>query len=208
MRKALLVKLLSVTLVLFVLSSCGEEEVTETSSVLKIYDYYALTEGTKWTYTNNFGTTTWEVVGTKEFDGVTFVSILELPYFGGSRTFYIHVDDSEVYRMRNGFFTFSDADEMIILKSNEAEGTTWDYNPSFNSSARYEYGILSKGISHTVEGETYNNVIKVSLDTYVDGTLESGSGSTLYFALGIGMTEFDSEFSSSGDLRLDSYVIK
>lgn len=83
--------------------------------------------------------------------------------------------------------------DMVMIKANEAVGATWtaviDQTPT--QQAHYTFKILEKGISRTVAGTTYNDVIRVNqkMAAVVMGTSIPVSDSDYYYARDIGLIE-------------------
>ncbi len=92
------------------------------------------------------------------------------------------------------------------LKANEPVGATWkDINTLGNNLSEYSYyKIEAKGITKTVFGKVYNDVIKVRLDvkSEVTGVVqEQSTYSEMYYAKGVGLIEcIDYNFSDGSVL--------
>ncbi len=82
--------------------------------------------------------------------------------------------------------------KITTLKENAAVGTLWSDTITVNGQdAVYTYNIVSKGITKTVAGVTYADVIHVHEQTTIDlmGTVIPAGQSEYYFARGIGLIE-------------------
>ncbi len=83
--------------------------------------------------------------------------------------------------------------KLTALKANEAVGATWTDQivQSPTQTAIYDYTIVAKGISRTVAGIIYPDVIQVNTVTSasVGGITIPAGNSTYYFAKGVGLIE-------------------
>jgi hypothetical protein len=83
--------------------------------------------------------------------------------------------------------------KLTILKANEAVGATWTDQivQSPTQTAIYDYTIVAKGISRTVSGIVYPDVIQVNTVTSasVGGMVIPAGNSSYYFAKGVGLIE-------------------
>ncbi|MBS1590742.1 MAG: hypothetical protein JST07_01365 [Bacteroidetes bacterium] len=159
--------------------------------------YYPTTTNSNWTYKNSASSDTVRVTST----GVTYL-------IGGS-PYILFVDsynDSSVYRNdgSGNYYTYGFLDDSatapvsyIFLKDNVSTGTTWETaeaNTTFlgaSAKIKYRYTITNNSTSLTVNGTTYNNVIKVRLDYYyfVSGAYQTTPAYSQYdyYAQGIGL---------------------
>ncbi len=79
-----------------------------------------------------------------------------------------------------------------ILKANEPVGATWtDVNMNAGQAFNYDWEIVSKTLSRTVLGVTFNSVIHVHLSTNLDflGSNLVVAESDYYFAPNVGLIE-------------------
>ncbi len=94
------------------------------------------------------------------------------------------------------------------IKENAAIGDTWtDSNPYPGvPGTTYEsaFTIAEKGISRTLAGVTYNDVIHIHLETgsTTGGVYSASSTTEYYYAKGIGLIETETTLLSTGQVRL------
>lgn len=86
------------------------------------------------------------------------------------------------------------ATEYIMLNPSKAVGDTWSYKTSISLSGFtmdyiYNMKVLEKGISATVDGKTYTDGIRFSMDTKIglSGTTTSSSTLEYVFLCGLGI---------------------
>lgn len=99
------------------------------------------------------------------------------------------------------------AGEFIGL--NEAPGSTWAWDISAGGvTNHYAYTNQAQGLTHTVLGKDYSNVIQVHLvyTASLNGTVVQSATGDYYYAKGIGM--IDADLGSLGSSQLSSYSIK
>lgn len=137
---------------------------------------------------------------------------------GGSR--YLRQEGDSYYQFGNVPGIVGEGVEMLYLKSNLAEGATWEQDISVPVEVNgvevpltftLTNEIDEKGITHTVNGIEYSNVIKVetkitspALGDDLDAEIES------YYAEGYGLIENDVEVSVSilgTDLEIDTHTM-
>jgi hypothetical protein len=99
----------------------------------------------------------------------------------------------------------------ILLKANEPIGATWTDSAMMNGQKNmYISTILDKGISLTVNGNTYTNVIEVEVEVGVDIPLVGfipGTYQYFYFAKDIGII-YTYILDLTGTSKLQSYGLK
>jgi len=127
--------------------------------------YYTTPDGETYTYIDTTGA------------GVSSTSISSQKAMGDTtideKTFSkVSGDGSRIYNYQNSdkgvttLVAYNGAEKITttVLKANEPVGTVWTDNfTSGGVPATYKWQIVEKGISRTVLGVTYNNVIKVHL---------------------------------------------
>ncbi|MBS1626675.1 MAG: hypothetical protein JSR09_02620 [Bacteroidetes bacterium] len=160
-------------------------------------NYFPTTANSNWTYINSSSLDTVRVTATNT------------TYLIGSSSYVKFVDsdnDSAGYRNDGSgnyyAYRFLDASataaiEYIFLKDNVPIGTTWETPEAVTtflgaaSKIKYKYTIINTGTSLTVNGTTYNNVIKVRLDYYyfVSGAYQATPAYSQYdyYAQGVGL---------------------
>lgn len=173
------------------LNSCQKIEGTAVNPTNNISaTYQPLTAGSKWTYRTDYSATGFALIDTGEITmGTTILTINNKQYhtatetrsgFGISDTGYYYVNNHEysiMQKLTTG--TSSYTVEMLYLKDNVPVGTTWAASLVYPvlGTVILNGRIAEKGISKTVSGKAYNNVIH----TTVQLTL-SASGQSMTFA--------------------------
>jgi len=191
-------------------------------------DYFPLSANSWWSYDDNFGgvpqpdTSYVTIIGTGSFNGNTYTQ------FKVSSPADTPLDTTYYRKSGNDYFEWTQADsyseiqfdnvqyaDINFLKINAATNTTWSsavYTGTvlgINVSIRYDYKIENAATSVTVNGITYNDVIKVS-----QNTMQSNAGApyfsavlhTFYYAKGIGIvkivaTDVATGTTSGSDIR-------
>jgi hypothetical protein len=98
------------------------------------------------------------------------------------------------------------------IKANEPIGTTWSevIQNQIGQDVTFQYTILEKGISRTVLGRNYPDVIHIELRQSIDllGTPIEAGVSQYYYAKGVGVVETTNEaFGLSNSQLLEDYFI-
>jgi hypothetical protein len=131
---------------------------------------------------------------------------------GNTTGYYYHGNDSYSYRGTSAGFTV----EYLYLKDNYAVGKTWTApitdNGTLNSvSAQLIGQILESGISKTVSGKTFANVIHTQLLIQYDmgNGFETIQTQDYYIAKGIGIIEGDGNTSGLiSTSKLSEFTVK
>ena len=172
-----------------------------TSTDCKSCIYMPVCDGSWYTYTDTLATTPSVTTDTLRFvkdttiDSKTFVKIYSP--ISKSTTFYNCTDGATRLITYNvgtaGGNTVSVAD-ITFIKANLPVGGKWTdklANP-LGQEVNYNSTIVEKGISRTLNGKTYNDVIHVNTETGVNapgfGFIATNS-TDYYFAKGIGLIE-------------------
>ncbi|MFY7988249.1 MAG: hypothetical protein ACOVNP_05145 [Flavobacterium sp.] len=151
-----------------------------------------------------------KIVGTGNFGGQTYYKFAPQSGSGtstsGTVTNWLNKSNG-VYKLKTddinvnagGFSGTQTGYEFIILKDNIAVGQSWTGTytstttytgiPSITLTTNYTGTILAKNVAATVDGETYNDVIKVS---FVQNTTMAGAPATVvnteyWFAKNVGV---------------------
>jgi hypothetical protein len=181
-------------------------------------DYFPLTQNSWWTYDSNLATDTlYKYSSTIASIGPNTYRIFQIGSPGpfgsnalGTAAFRKSGSDYFEYFTVDSFTTIALdnplAGEVIFLKENAPVGTSWqsaEFTGTENGTPvkiRYDYTIQSVGGTYTVNGNVYNNVIKVfsqsqinSNNTVYNPDLEMES----YYARGVGLIEFRLRLSGS-----------
>jgi len=179
-------------------------------------DYQPLTTGTTWRYQETQGTdvdtSTLTVTGrTRIINTKTYYVIEENSKDGKDSTYY--------YKNNHNYITNSEdfADgvgtETLYLNDNEAVGYTWTGTAASNplASGTYSGKIVEKGISKTVLGKTYTDVIhtQVVLKLTLLGIANATINCDIYVAKGIGIIQFDTnDGTDTSSNKIIDYTIK
>lgn len=183
------------------LAGCGKDTPASPNGT-NSSEYYPLTKGSTWTYTGR-SNYTMTVLGDTTVNGTTWTrlsnSLTGLTTFARkSGTTYYNVDSLG-------------GTERIMLKD-EAVGSTWSFEvlgPNFTPN-KQEFAIAETGITKTVGGHEYKDVMRVHLITYVFNSVTNdwslATTSDLYFSKGVGPIYYD--YGALGAISLASYSIK
>jgi len=151
-----------------------------------------------------------KIIGTGNFGGQTYYKFAPQSGSGsttsGSVTNWLNKNNG-VYKLKTddivinagGLTGTQSGYEFIILKDNIAVGQTWTGSytqtttysgiPPITLTINYTGTILAKNVSATVDGETYNDVIKVSFvqNTSMAGVPPTTINSEYWFAKNVGV---------------------
>lgn len=184
--------LIACSLLLF--TQCKKADlITPTGTV----NYSPLSAGSSWTYNfteNASSAKTFTLTVTDKDTVVNGRTYKVLTNSDGSQNNYLAKSDSNYYR----FAAFADIGsfEELYLKDNREVNSTWPGTATINYLgspfplvADLTYTIKEKGISHSVNGKAYNDVIHIRLD--IDIALAGGNvgGGDFYYAKDIGLIE-------------------
>lgn len=155
-------------------------------------DYYPYKTGNSYSFVDSVGTaatavgSTVNISGDSTIDGKTFKR--SAPASGAAK--FVNTDGGVTTLV-----SFNGADKITttVLKANEPVGATWTDNfTNGGIPTNYEWKMIAKGLTRTVLGTTYNNVIQVHLN----GTAEiPGQGkvvfadSDYFYAPNVGLIE-------------------
>ena len=151
-----------------------------------------------------------KIIGTENFGGQTYYKFAPQSGSGsatsGSATSWLNKSNG-VYKLKTGDININAGGvtgtqtgfEYIILKDNIAVGQSWNGSytqttsftgmPSITLTINYTGTILAKNVSATVDGETYNDVIKISFvqNTTMPGAPPTTINSEYWFAKDVGL---------------------
>jgi hypothetical protein len=213
---------------LAVLNSCTKitgVDLTGTSNGISA-SYQPLTAGSTWQYSTDYSASLgFPLIDT---DAITMTAktltisskVYNQAYethagFGITDTGYYHANNHEYSIMQKLQTSTSSgyAFEMLYLKDNVAVGTTWTANTSntYLGNIQLTGKIVEKGISKTVAGKTYTNVIHTNLQLVV-----SLQGTTtpiaydIYVAQGVGIVRIELNETGYATIPQDliAYTIK
>ncbi len=214
-------------------SNCKKEDTPVDPGPTK--DYLPSTAGSTFTYksVSGGGTNTYTLTVTANDTS------------SNSKTYKILTSTDGVNRYRakidNNYYQLAAFDglnipsfEDLYLKDNAAVNDTWNGAATFPSpldptqtiNAKLVYTIMEKGISKTVEGKSYSDVIHVKLGLSISATIPpipvpiniDLGGGNYYYSLGVGLIKSELNISSSNPLvtfppfnlteTLTAYLIK
>jgi hypothetical protein len=201
---------------IFLFSNCSKDDNGPNSSD----NYSPLTVGSNWTYKyseTGSSTDTFSVTVTNKDTTINNKTYKVLSSSDGSGNNYMAKIDSNYYRFASfaGIASF----EELYLKDNRAVNSSWTSSVAFTLpsspiplTADLTYVIKEKGISYSVNGKGYNDVIHVGVSVTVFSA-SFGSGE-FYYAKNVGMIESSISLTPTGQSpysstqQLLSYEIK
>ncbi len=202
-------------LFLATLASCSSDSSGDSNGTTT-GDYFPMAVNNKWEYNSEGTVTEVNLIGTASFGGTTYYEMTDTQNPFSNQNWVVKKGAS--YFQRTGETTEFQASttiviqpyEMKILQDDLAVGEGWqgtvsprvDYSGpagsgNFNANIHYEGTITAKGVSETLGGITYNDIIKVALTATVNA---NGQVSTItgeyWFAKDIGIV-YDHETSTA-----------
>ena len=217
MKKSFLSFCLVASLV-FLFTQCSKDN--SSPSTPATANYSPLTVGSNWTYNYTEGSsspTTFTLTVTSKDTSVSGKTYKVLTSSDGSDNNYLAKVDSNYYRFAS--FAGIGSFEELYLKDNLAVNGTWTNPVTFQLpgspiplTANLNHTVKEKGISHTVNGKAYTDVIHINVDINLFGG--SIGGGDFYYAQGIGLIENQINVSAPGQSayttsqQLVSYQIK
>jgi hypothetical protein len=205
MKKLLLVAIVALCF------SCSKDE--DKKSILSNEDYFPNTTGSSWTYDGPLEATMVVTGETKTVDGKIYSELLSEGAQSGES--YLFKRSGEYYL--RGFAGSGDVD-LLVLKDDVNEGTTWTQNISFNGTQnKFTYTLAEKNIQEEVGDETFENVIVVAVHqrTVAFGFEVDIADLTFHFAKGVGIIRIDTEYDPitgydafNGITEIVSYTIE
>lgn len=173
--------------------------------------YMSLTAGNSWTYetVNNITVSTTQntVTSTTRDTSIGGKTYHVFTNSGTAVNDYYNISGNDYYTFRNLVTLGSSSVESIYLKDNAAVGTSWSQIVNIAPFSGVPttipltvgYSIAEKGISRTVSGKSYNNVIRITT-TLTSASLPSGSLTTdiqSYYAPKYGLIESKYKISTT-----------
>lgn len=205
-------KILTLLVAVLLLSSCSSEE--DPKPVVSADDYFPNTNGSSWSYTGVFSAEMAVTGNTKKFDGRVY-SEIESTNDAGTSSSYLFKSKG-VYRMRGFVAGVADLD-LLILKDNVSEASTWEQSITINGvNTLFTYTLTDKNISEEVNQVVYDDVIIVRMEQSYEflGMEYPLSTITFHFAKGIGIIKIETEYDSltgldylNGITEISGYVI-
>ncbi len=214
-------------LLLFSVSSCKKQG--GTNSPADSGDYQPLTVGSQWTYTvtgSNAGTFTFSVVNKDStINGRNYKVIANT---AGSNE-YVHKSGGDYYRYNPVVELNNQVVELLYLKDNLAKGQSWTEVKTINATitglglvpitATLVCTIEEKGIDYVVNGVTFKDVIKVTVNpsftAFGASVPVNSSDLQYYYSRNVGLIYSKTSLvislasvNSSSETKLGSYTIK
>jgi hypothetical protein len=185
------------------LASCGKDE---DPTPLAELDYQPTSAGSTWSYGGQSPYTATSLGTTKTINGKIYY---EFETKQGSTTYKSSVSkENGVYTSISENSRFGNL-EITQLKENEPVGATWTNSGMVNGvTSNYKFTIAAKGITKTVEGKEFKDIIHVKLEstfTYMGQTFPYPEVFNYFYAKGVGLvlTEY-----GTNTLPLKTYTIK
>lgn len=199
-----------IVFLLITVSSCSPTPITPPSSV-STGDYYPMAVNNEWTYTNGLVTNIGKILSTEVIAGKTYFYFGQAPISSassnGQSTTWVRKEGANYYQRisintSTALYNVQTTPfEFILLKDDLNAGDTWTENitnvyqytpltsttpayPDVTLNFVYNFKIEGKGITKTVSGTTYNDVIQVSLTFTYNGNT---SVTNTYFAKDVGV---------------------
>lgn len=188
------------------LASCTKEDDT-TPDLEAAEDYFPTTAGSNWTYGGATQYTARVTGNTKDINGKTY---REFETQQGSQVNKSYLLKENGTYSAIGFMPNTGEVEIFILKEENVTGKPWVQTFTMNGVlTTLTMSIEQKGISKTVEGKTFNDVINVKAIynySYMGQDLGMEIVAHYYYAKGVGLILTD--FGNQGQVKLLSYEIK
>ncbi|SKA16778.1 hypothetical protein SAMN04488128_1021273 [Chitinophaga eiseniae] len=179
-------------------------------------DYAPYTTGSSFSYidvnlTQDTLAYTLTVSGDTTVNGNTYKMV------GDDSVFFCSSCKDGIYTQIASIFTFqgykADSLQLTYLKETAAMGSSWSdtvtiSNGTLTTKAVLQHTIVQKGVTKTVNGKNYPDVIAVKLDAsaiVLNNPVTIGTISTSYYAKGIGLIEAD---QADDTIKLVSYILK
>ncbi len=186
MRK-LFLPICLVSSIMFFFTNCKKE------SEPAAPNFSPLTPGTNWTYkyTEGTATSTFKLTVTNR-DTVVNGKTYKVVTSSDGTTNYMAKVNNDYYRSTSFPAIGVNNFEELYLKDNKAVNDSWTGTAAINYSgasinANLTYTIKEKGVSRTVNGKAFDNVIKVRLDIAFFGA--NIGGGDFYYQEGVGLIE-------------------
>lgn len=151
-------------------------------------DYFPMAVNNKWNYTDGASTTTYaKLLSTQDFNGITYYNLedtsseLNIPVWMTKKGASYYQKSTTASFVQNGSNITMEGYELKILRDDIAVGESWsgkaspkvtysgsNGSGSYRAKVTYEGSILATGETEIIQGNTYNNIIKVYLIAYVN----------------------------------------
>lgn len=195
-------------------------------------DYWPTSVDNNWIYGQDATETSIKIIGTQEVNGDKYYEFNQLNIFGRAvedlPTFRIkknkgdyYINVGEINITANGVTTKITGYEFLLFKDYLGINETWEGNYSYTKSSNaanplfaltegtYKGKILEKGISLTVNGTVFNDVIRFRFTQIIDGKNDAWPtwdySTDYWIAKDVGIIRFSNDGKIS---ELKSHVIK
>ncbi|PKV76007.1 hypothetical protein [Pontibacter ramchanderi] len=194
-------------LLLGILVSCGNKDDDASPATEAELDYFPSTKGSTWSYGGTNPYTLTATGNTKVIDGKTY-SEFETKDGNELRKSYL-LKEKGVYTGVGMDPTIGNI-ALMFLKEETPEGKPWYQTNVMNGiDTKMTFTIIAKGMTKTVEGKTYKNVIHVQAKTsitFMGMEIDSGIETNYFWAKGVGLILTD--IGEFGNIPLMTYSIK
>ena len=196
--------------IIFVLTACVRDTV-DSNVVNPLPNYAPFSIGSTFSFSSSIGSYTNSVLGDTVIFGKIYKKVQNTK--DENRTYFIYQTGeykvSGISPMYAGGLT-TPLSNFMYLKDNVAVNTAWSVSIPVNSgalkyTARFDFKIMSKDTSRTINGKTYTGVTQVEqkiFNVFAAQELEAGKN-MFWFSKGIGLIETDAL-----NTKLANYVIK
>ncbi len=196
---------------LFTLSACERDKVDSNLIVNTLPNYAPYSIGSTFSFSSSIGSYTNSVLGDTVILGKIYKKVQNTK--DENRTYFIYQTGeykvSGISPMYAGGLT-TPLSDFMYLKDNVAVNTAWSVSIPVNSgalkyTARFDFKIMAKDTSHTINGKAYTGVTLVEqkiFNIFAAQELEAGKN-MFWFSKGIGLIETDAL-----NTKLANYVIK
>ena len=189
----------------FTFNACRENSSSDIIPVSNAGQYLNLNTGSSWEYSAD-GSTNTTVVKVTDSTKLAFTKNYKIFH---STT--LGVTTSNYYTYKNGNYylliakTAGGYEELIYLKDSSEVGKKWSATVSPNgTSVVYNYEVKENGLTQTINGTTYTNVVHVKLTVPI-----SGYTADAYYAPKVGLIKSDAITSGvTSKTELKSYTLK
>jgi hypothetical protein len=197
---------------MLLISSCSKDSLSERPIVNTLLpDYAPFTIGSSFNFSSSAGSYINAIKSDTVIFGKVYKNVINTQ--DGSQTYYLHQNGeyriSGVSPLHAGGLS-TPLTDFLFLKGTAAVNSTWSVSVPINSgglkyTARFDYKILAKDTTHTINNTIYKNVLKVEQKIVnIFGNEELPSGvNHFWYSKQIGLIESDAIKT-----KLVSYSIK
>lgn len=167
--------------------ACNDDEEASSVNQNSDGDFFPLNTGNQWEYGGSLPFSMESTGNTRTINNNTYTEV-STDQLGNDAPIFVSVNNGEYSFV--GFLPGADEFEVVLLRDNVPEGTTWDNEQVINGlNVNYQVTISEKGGSMTVSEEEFSDVIGVRITTTVSvlGISEELATQDLYFARNVGI---------------------